>query len=85
MILNSVKLKVLQKLGRDARTCADLARRIGKDKSEVSHVLAGRRFTPDTQEKIARYLGMPVQGLFGEWAWFRVAARKLKARQRQAG
>ena len=78
-----VKLKVLSALADDGGTCADLARKIGKHRSEVSNVLSGRRCTPDTQQKLAKALGMSVGELFGDWAWFRRAARKLAQRERE--
>ena len=85
MKLNPVKLRVLQKLSQNDWTCRQLAERCGRTESEVSDVLRGRRFSEGVQENIAQALGMSVGRLFGEWAWFRVAAKKLKARQRQAG
>ena len=78
-------MRVLKKLSENVPTLAALARRTGRTKSEISDVLNGRRFSEGVQEDIAKLLGMGVGQLFGEWAWFRVAAAKLKARERKAG
>lgn len=46
-----------------------LVRQTGRSKSEVSMVLNGRRYTPKVQEAIAAAVGVPVEELFGEWAY----------------
>ena len=86
MKITSVKLRVLKKLKSEQITLVELAREIGVTKSSVSDVLNGERFTRSVQEKIAERVGMRLGLLFGGWAWFRVAARKLaKMRNLKAG
>ena len=85
MKVTPVKLRVLKKLSENGWTCAVLARTIDRTQTEVSYVLNGQRHSRGVQEDIARALGASVGALFGEWAWFRVAAKKLKARERRAG
>jgi transcriptional regulator with XRE-family HTH domain len=46
-----------------------LVKHTGRSKSEISMVLNGRRYTPTVQEAVAAAVGVPVEELFGEWAY----------------
>lgn len=61
----------------------EIAAVIGIDPSEVSQVLGEGRKNPRLQKAIANWAGMSVGELFGDAAWFRVAAKKLEALLRE--
>lgn len=50
-------------------------------KTHVSATLNGNIISKTFQERISDEVGIPVGILFGEFAWFRAAARKLKERE----
>ncbi len=47
----------------------EIVQATGRHKGEVSAVLNGSRYTRTVQEDIARVVGMPLEELFGLWAW----------------
>jgi len=85
--LTDAKLRVLALMRNlyPGTRLSDLAAWIDRSQTEVSYVLNGKRFTQGVQEDVAQALGVTVGDLFGDWAWFRVAARKLRESERIAG
>ncbi len=55
-----------------------IADRTGIDRRNVSSVLNGHIISKSFQEKIAKEVNIPVGKLFGQDAWFRVVAQRLK-------
>ncbi len=55
-----------------------LADRLDSDRRTISPVLNGISNYRPMQEKIAKEVNIPVGKLFGQNAWFRVAAQRLK-------
>ncbi len=59
-------------------TQGKIAQAAGRHKSEISTILNGHRFTRSIQEDIARIVGIPLEELFGEWAWSRRRSKETQ-------
>lgn len=86
MIDTPVKRKVTEKMG-PKWTHDQVSQRAGVGRVDTTrHLLCTgdadcqARHTPAVQVRIAQALGTSVGELFGDHAWFRLAARKLEAR-----
>lgn len=90
MKLTPIKLKIInsqwykdlcEKIGDVPEFQQILAGRLDIDKRYLSLALNGKITFQKIQEKIANEIGISVGELFGDDAWFRLAAQRLKERQ----
>ena len=75
--------KLCEELGKEPPFQQVIAKRTGIDWRNVSSSFNGHIVCRSMQEKISAEVGVHIGTLFGESAWFRVAAKKLEQRKKE--
>lgn len=73
--------KLSDALGKEPEFQQELAKSLKRDRRMISMALNGDITYQKIQDKIANEVGISVGELFGNDAWFRVAAQRLKERE----
>ena len=82
------KRRVMIELARRGLTVSELARRINYNRGHVSSCISGRLLCRPLEERIAEYLGRPVQYLFPERTvaqLLAMQAAEARAKKRREG